>query len=228
MNGKIAMLPDMPMFDRPRLSPLIGANVDGKPNYFTHGWRGFLRERSPHLVAVVVSKFHYTHRGMTQNMTFSVNVPTVGMEKEVDYCGSVSGAKVPNKAEVCKFKVWYGKLGTAPMIEQCPINLECSVVNILDLGGSSLFIGRIEEGYYSENCFTDGKPDHNKVRPLYYSIVQRKGRKGMAHLYLSIGLHPDDPENLADIVASTVVEHVYTGVLAADAPQIDTYGRPLH
>ena len=50
-----------------------------------------------------------------------------------------------DKVEVCQFKIFYGKLGSAPLIEQCPLNLECKVVHILDLGSNSFVIGSIEE-----------------------------------------------------------------------------------
>ena len=100
-------------------------------------------------------------------MTFSVNVPSTDMVRETDYCGIVSGAKV-DKVKVCRFKVFYGKLGSAPLIEQYPVNLECEVVHILDLGSHSLIVGRIRETHISESCLTDGKPDVSKIKPFSY------------------------------------------------------------
>lgn len=64
--------------------------------------------------------------------------------------------------------MFYGKLGNAPLIEQCPINLECKVLHILELGSHSLFVGRVEESHVSESCLTDGKLDVDKVKPLIY------------------------------------------------------------
>jgi len=92
------------------------------------------------------------------------------MVKETDYCGIISGTKA-NKAKVCQFKVFYGKLDTAPLIEQCPINLECEVAHILDLGSHSFVIGRIEETHVSDSCLTDGKPDVNKIKPFIYTTA---------------------------------------------------------
>src|SRR4030042_42109 len=100
-------------------------------------------------------------------MTFSVNVPSVDLVKETDYCGIISGANI-NKAEACHFEVFYGKLENAPLIGQCPVNLECRVVHILDLGSHALVIGRIEETHISEECLTNGKPDVVKINPLTY------------------------------------------------------------
>jgi flavin reductase (DIM6/NTAB) family NADH-FMN oxidoreductase RutF len=96
-----------------------------------------------------------------------VNVPSVSLVKEADYCGIESGSKV-DKVAICKFKVFYGRLETAPLIEQCPVNLECQVLHLLDVGSHMLVVGRIEENYVSEECLTDGNPDVNKIKPISY------------------------------------------------------------
>lgn len=145
---------------------LVGANVNDKPNFMTVAWGGIANSEPP-MISVAIRHQRYTLRGIRQNMTFSVNVPSTDMVRETDYCGITSGSKV-DKVEVCKFKVFYGKLSNAPLIEQCPINLECKVAHILDLGSHSLVIGRIEETYVSESCLTDGKPDVNKIKPFAY------------------------------------------------------------
>jgi len=44
-------------------------------------------------------------------------------------------------------------------IEQYPINLECKVAHILNLGSRSLVIGRVEETYVSDGCPTDEKAE---------------------------------------------------------------------
>ena len=70
---------------------------------------------------------------------------------------------------------------TVPLIEQCPVNLECKVVQILDLGSHLLVVGKIEETHVSDECLTDGKPDIRKIQPFsfngghgaaYYAIGQ--------------------------------------------------------
>ncbi len=145
---------------------LIGANVDGKPNFMTAAWSG-IAGSTPPMITVALRHNRYTLKGIRQNMTFSVNVPSVDLVKETDYCGTVSGDKV-DKVEACQFKVFYGKLDTAPLIEQCPVNLECKALHILDVGSHALIVGRIEETYVSENCLTNGEPDVDKIKPLTY------------------------------------------------------------
>lgn len=163
--GKTLMGPQTLIYPMPAL--LIGANVDGKPNFMTVAWGGVANGEPP-MISIAIRHQRYTQKGIRQNLTFSVNIPSTDLVRETDYCGSVSGSKV-DKTEVCQFKVFYGKLGSAPLIEQCPVNLECKVVHILDLGSHSLIVGRVEETHISDNCLTDGKPDVNKIRPLIYA-----------------------------------------------------------
>lgn len=163
--GKIQMGPTTLIYPMPAL--LVGANVDGKPNFMTVAWGGIVNSVPP-MVSVAIQHHRYTHKGIQQNLTFSVNVPTVDLVRETDYCGITSGSKV-DKVEVCQFRVFYGKLSNAPLIEQCPINLECKVMHILDLGSHSLIVGRVEETHISESCLTDGKPDVDKIKPLIYA-----------------------------------------------------------
>ena len=147
----------------PMSTLLVRANVDGKPNFMAVAWGG-IAGSTPLMISVAIRHSRYTLIGIRQNMTFSVNIPSIDFVKEADYCGLVSGAKI-NKVKVCKFEVFYGKLNNAPLIEQCPVNLECKVEHILDLGSHVLFIGRVEETHVSEICLTDAKPDVNKIKP---------------------------------------------------------------
>jgi flavin reductase (DIM6/NTAB) family NADH-FMN oxidoreductase RutF len=162
--SKIAMGPQTLIYPMPVL--LIGSNVDDKPNFMAVAWGGIANGEPP-MISVAIRQTRHTLKGIRQNSTFSVNIPSADMVREADYCGVTSGSTV-NKVEVCRFKVFYGKLGDAPLIEQCPINLECKVMHILDLGSHSLVVGRIEESHISERCLTNDKPDVNKIKPMSY------------------------------------------------------------
>ena len=145
---------------------LVGANVNGKPNFATVAWAGIACGKPP-MISVALQQSRYTLKGIRQNMSFSVNIPSVDLVKETDYCGLVSGADT-DKVKDCKFKVFYGDLENVPLIEQCPINLECEVQHILNLGSHSLVIGKIVQTHVTEDCLTDGKPDVRKINPIIY------------------------------------------------------------
>jgi flavin reductase (DIM6/NTAB) family NADH-FMN oxidoreductase RutF len=67
------------------------------------------------------------------------------------------------------FEVFYGELKTAPMITESPLNVECRLAEVLDLGGShEVFVGEIVEAYSSQEYLSDGSPDLDKIKPLVY------------------------------------------------------------
>jgi len=163
--GPKTLLYPMPAF-------LIGANVGGKPNFMTAAWSSIVCSTPPTLT-VALQHHRYTLRGIKENGVFSVNVPSVDLVKETDYCGIVSGQK-EDKVSACAFKVFYGVLKTAPMIEQCPVNLECKLMHTLHLGSHALLVGQIEEVHVSHECLVDGEPDVLKVNPLIYCTGEKK------------------------------------------------------
>ncbi|UCE98461.1 MAG: flavin reductase family protein [Dehalococcoidia bacterium] len=158
--GSSPFICPMPVF-------LVGANVGDKPNFLTVAWGGIAGERPP-MISIAIRHKRYTLKGIKQTGTFSVNIPSKDIVVETDYCGMASGAQF-DKAINCHFDIFYGKLLNAPMIEQCPLNLECKLVHLIDLGSHALIIGSIEETHINQTCLTNGKPDVTKIKPFIYS-----------------------------------------------------------
>jgi flavin reductase (DIM6/NTAB) family NADH-FMN oxidoreductase RutF len=150
----------------PHPTVLVGATVDGKTDFAAVAWTG-VAASNPASVTIALQPHRHSLKGILQNRTFSINVPSVDLVKETDYCGIVSGRDT-DKVKDCKFKIFYGNLDTAPLIEQFPINLECEVLHILNLGSHVLVVGKVVETYCSEDCLTDGHPDIAKVKPFAF------------------------------------------------------------
>jgi flavin reductase (DIM6/NTAB) family NADH-FMN oxidoreductase RutF len=161
---KIQLGPKALIYPMPVL--VVGSNVNGKANFMVAAWGG-IANGSPPMISVAIRPQRHTLIGIRQNMAFSINIPSVDLIKETDYCGIASGSEV-DKVDVCNFNIFHGKSESAPLIEQCPVNLECKVEHVLDLGSHSLVIGKIEETHVSDDCLTDGKPDIDKVKPFSY------------------------------------------------------------
>jgi flavin reductase (DIM6/NTAB) family NADH-FMN oxidoreductase RutF len=142
---------------------LVGANVNGKPNYVALTNFGVVDNVSS--VSVSLGKSHHTNAGIKENGTFSVNVPSIKMVKKTDYCGLVTG-KDNDKSRL--FEHFYGKLGTAPLIKECPINIECRLIRTYDLPKHDMFVGEIVETYCDEQCLTTDVIDFSKVEPILY------------------------------------------------------------
>lgn len=168
--AKVELAPERLMYPRPTL--LVGANVNGKANFMTVGGGGVANGEPP-MIAVLIRHHCYTLKGVLQNMTFSVNTPSVNLVKETDYCGITTGAKV-DKVKDCGFDLFYGSLKTAPLIEQCPVNLECQVRHVLNLGSHMFIIGEVKGTCVSDDCLTEGKPDTEKIKPIVFNLERRE------------------------------------------------------
>ncbi len=144
---------------------LVGANVKGKPNYMTAAW-ATVACMAPPMVCVAINRVRYTAKGIEENRTFSLNIPSVKRVVETDHCGLVSGAQ-QDKSKV--FTSFYGPLKTAPMAEECPVNIECRLFTAVDCGSHLLYIGEVVEIHADAACVTDGKPDITKIDPIIYS-----------------------------------------------------------
>jgi len=107
---------------------------------------------------------------------------TINMVKELDYCGLYSGRKVDKAA---LFENFYGVLKTAPMIQACPLNIECRVVQTIERPVHTVFIGEVAEVYFDEECLTDGVPDVSKIDPILFSREQ--GRTEISGGYWRVG-----------------------------------------
>ncbi|MFW9853540.1 MAG: flavin reductase family protein [Candidatus Thorarchaeota archaeon] len=151
------------------LSPLpivlVGANVKKRPNYLVIGYM------SPfdfgRYIFFSIYKKRFTRIGIHENRTFSVNIPSEDLLRKTNLCGSKSGRNY-DKSTI--FESFYGDLQTAPMIRECPINMECEVTEILDYPENDGIIGRVVKSYADPQILTEGKIDMRKVHPILWAI----------------------------------------------------------
>jgi flavin reductase (DIM6/NTAB) family NADH-FMN oxidoreductase RutF len=146
----------------PMPTVLVGAMVNGKANYITIAHLGIMGMSS---LAISMMKGHYTNAGIRENRCFSVNIPSTELVVKTDYCGLVSGREV-DKGTL--FETFYGSLQRAPMIKECPINMECRLNETIDFPKHDIFIGEIVATYCDEGVMTDGVVDFAKVRPMLF------------------------------------------------------------
>jgi flavin reductase (DIM6/NTAB) family NADH-FMN oxidoreductase RutF len=167
---KITIGPSTLLFPMPAV--LVGAEVDGKANFMTVAWCGIAAQVPP-AITVALRKQRHTLKGINEHKSFSVNVPSAAMVKKVDYCGIYSGS---SKDKSTLFTTFNGKLKGAPLIDECPVNLECKVIHLLDLGSHTLVVGEIVETHVNRDCMdADGKKViPAKINPLVYTTVSQE------------------------------------------------------
>jgi flavin reductase (DIM6/NTAB) family NADH-FMN oxidoreductase RutF len=90
---------------------------------------------------------------------------------ETDYCGLKTGKKVDKAA---LFDIFYGELKTAPMIRQCPVNMELRLRDVLDFETHDIFLGELVQTYADDKVLTNGKIDVSKLRPLLFDMASVK------------------------------------------------------
>ncbi|UCC77818.1 MAG: flavin reductase family protein [Anaerolineales bacterium] len=160
---------------------LAGANVHGKPNYTTVGDCGIMGITPP-LVYVSSHREHYLNLGILENGTYSINFPSTDLLAVTDYCGIVSGRETDKSL---LFETFYGGLGTAPMIQECRVNLECVVVKEFCIQHRQVFVGEVIQAYVDEEFVTqaDGRcrvADLTRLDPIVYALDNRYYRMGEA------------------------------------------------
>ncbi|MBN2522725.1 MAG: flavin reductase family protein [Bacteroidales bacterium] len=151
----------------PMPTVIVGTLIHGKPNFITISYVGVVQHKPP-MVSVTLVKGHYSNTGIKESKTFSINIPNTKLLKETDFTGMHSGDKI-DKASL--FSVFYGNLKTAPMIAETPLNLECKLVEVINLkNDSEIFIGEIVETYSSKKFIREGYPYMKKLDPILFSI----------------------------------------------------------
>jgi len=175
-------LPKRPIGSVPYVYPvpivLVGALVDGRPNYATVGDCAIAGIR-PAVVVVSLGETHHTTRGIVEHGTFSVNVPRTADLALVDYFGQVSGREI-DKSELVRSA--FGELETAPMILTCPVSLECLVVNECSVEHRRIFIGSVVQAHVDEAFLDeDGRVARlGELDPILYALDNRYYRIGPA------------------------------------------------
>ena len=162
---------------RTRLDPDDGTKIiPGRLGHiYEHdeGVLGVMVMPNPPRIMAGMGKAHATNTGIREHGEFSVNIPSVEMVAATDWCGLNSASRGAEKAAV--FDIVRGTLPHAPMIADCPLSLECHVVQVVDLGTHELFVADIVTTWADEGCLDKkGRPDITKVRPFTLTMPDNR------------------------------------------------------
>jgi flavin reductase (DIM6/NTAB) family NADH-FMN oxidoreductase RutF len=146
---------------------LITCGPADKPNIITLAWVGTLCSEPP-IVGVSIRPSRYSHGLVKQSGEFAVNVPTAEMVRVVDWCGTVSGHSEDKFAAMGLTAVPAQAIRTV-LIKECPLNIECQVVQTLHLGSHDLFLGKVVAVHVDEAILdARGEIDLGRAKPLAY------------------------------------------------------------
>ena len=154
-------------------------------NIITIGWTGILNTIPPKTY-ISVRPTRHSYEMIKEKGEFVINLTPSNLVKEADFCGIYTGKKV-NKFEKCKLTKIKGTQVDCPMIEECPISIECKVTDIIPLGSHDMFMADIVAINVDENLFDkEGKMHFEKANLIsymhgeYYELGKKIGRFGFS------------------------------------------------
>jgi len=118
---------------------------------------------APPMVMVGIVPSRFSHHLVKESGCFTVNIPTKSFKKTYNYLGSVS-QNDEDKLKTAKVKTEDGKVVNAPILTDCPVSIECTVVDSIMTGSHEMFIGKIEYVHAdAELVKEDGSIDYSKL-----------------------------------------------------------------
>lgn len=166
-SSKISVGPQPLLFVEPVL--LVATyNIDGTPNVMTVSWGGVCNGDPP-CVGLAIRSSRWSIDALQTRKSFTVNIPSASLAQQADYVGIVSG-KTTDKFSKAGFTAVMSDIVDAPYIAECPMVLECSLRQTMDLGSHTFLVGQIENIKVDANCLdSTGKAiDITQVQPLVY------------------------------------------------------------
>lgn len=168
------------------------ADKDGNSNLITVAWAGTICSDPP-MLSISVRPERYSYHMIRETGEFVVNLTTEELVRAVDFCGVKSGRDTdkwketgltPEKASVVN----------VPLVRQSPVNLECRVLRVEELGSHHMFIAQVVAVDVDEKYMDEKDQFHlSAAKPLAYShgryyglgeclgffgySVQKKGRR---------------------------------------------------
>lgn len=113
-----------------------------KPNIITVAWAGTICS-DPVMLSISVRKERFSHEIISETGEFVVNLTTKDLCRAADFCGVRSGRDV-DKFKEMKLTPLKSSRISAPGIAESPVNIECRVVEVKELGSHDMFIARVE------------------------------------------------------------------------------------
>jgi len=147
----------------------IVSSVDdaGTVNLMTASWAGIV-SKTPPTMAVSLNKGRKSYANIRQNRQFVVNMVPAALMIEADYCGIRSGHQ-EDKLTGSGLALEPAELVAPPLLAASPLNLECRLVQEVELGDYRLLLGEILQVHAVEQAFAeDGAIETRVFDPLVY------------------------------------------------------------
>ena len=158
----------------------------GKQNILTVAWTGVVCT-DPAMCSISIRPGRYSYEMIRKSGEFAINLTTTAMARAVDWCGVKSGRDFDKFREM-RLTPLPAKFIAAPLVGESPVNLECRVKDVRELGSHHMFVAEILAVHASPGYFDarSGFFDLAAAEPLcychghYYRLGKHIGKFGFA------------------------------------------------
>jgi flavin reductase (DIM6/NTAB) family NADH-FMN oxidoreductase RutF len=182
---KIERKPSTALLPTPVVLLSVAGHGKERDNIITLAWVGTVCS-SPPMLSVAIRPTRHSHGLVNAAREFVVNIPRADQVAAVDLAGVWSGVE-HDKFKELGFTARPAKHVAAPLIEECPINIECVVRHQLDLGAHDLYLAEIVATHYDEELLDSrGRLKTAQLDVMayvdgeYWSLGERLGSYGQA------------------------------------------------
>ena len=183
LEGRQAWRPGNMLYPLPAVM-VSTADTKGEDNIITVAWTGTVCT-DPAMLYISVRPERYSYHMLRESGEFVVNLTTEKLAKATDWCGVRSGRDTDKWKEMRLTRGKAEKLTYAPLIKESPVNLECKVTEVKELGSHHMFLAdvlavQVDEAYMKKS----GKFELNSTGLIayshgeYFSLGKSKGRFG--------------------------------------------------
>jgi len=147
---------------------MVTCGTMASPNIITIAWTGTICS-DPAMTYISVRKERYSYDLIKESGEFVINLTTKSLVKATDYCGVKSG-RDHDKFKTMGLTPIEGSYTKVPLIAESPVNIECKVTQILELGSHDMFLAKVL-GITIEDTLIDatGKFRLDLANPISYA-----------------------------------------------------------
>jgi flavin reductase (DIM6/NTAB) family NADH-FMN oxidoreductase RutF len=170
--AKISKRPSTYLYPVPVIMATCGAE---RPNIITLAWVGTVCSDPP-MVGIGVRPDRHSHTLIEEAGEFVINIPGEDLLEITDRCGHVSGRDV-DKFNAFGLTPEPASEVKTPLIAECPVNMECKVVQKIALGAHDLFLGEVVAVHVEEDVLDERgrRIDYSKAKPFVLTFAEYRG-----------------------------------------------------
>ncbi len=174
----------IPTSKNPLMMPVVVISTvspEGVKNFCSIAWITKVNSNPP-LVMFALGPHKKTYKNIMESKVYGINIPNRKLIDTIDYCGLNSGNTTVKDHVYTTFE---GSITHAPLIEECPVTIECELWKVVETPKNHLVIGEMRQIYADNDVLVDGNIDIAAFDPVLHAMAGD-------NIYFAAGEKTDD------------------------------------